>query len=184
MTIPFSCIVEITTTQPGIGLQPINQCAIAVHIRVGVVSAAGRYRPTLEDHIWSFRVSVMKRSVLTSIGRSTCRKPPLLNKLLSELIPNSTVTTDGVHPRATWQGNPNIAKWGLTWREMDDGYIEIGCSIFMKGVMLPGHGNVLEVLAVGGNVDVLICLHPLGGVEGMVNPTTSRCAYRGTGAVR
>jgi hypothetical protein len=27
---------------------------------------------------------------------------------------------------------------------MDDGYIEIGCSIFMKGVMLPGHGNVLD----------------------------------------
>jgi hypothetical protein len=48
---------------------------------------------------------------------------------------------------------------------MDDRYIEIGCSIFMKGVMLPGHGNVLEVLAVGGDVDVLICLHPLRGAE-------------------
>jgi hypothetical protein len=66
----------------------------------------------------------------------------------------------------TWQGNPNIAKWGLMWREMDDRYIEIRCSIFMKGVMLPGHGNVLEVLAVGGDVDVLIYLHPLGGAEG------------------
>jgi hypothetical protein len=88
-----------------------------------------------------------------------------LNKLLIDLIPNSTVTTDGVHPRATWQGNPNFPKWGLTWREMDDDYIEIGCSIFMKGVMLPGHGNVLEVLAMGSDVDVLICLHPLGGAE-------------------
>jgi hypothetical protein len=53
---------------------------------------------------------------------------------------------------------------------MDDGYIEIGCSIFMKGVMLPGHSNVLEVLAVGGDVDVLICLHPLGGAEGDGQP--------------
>jgi hypothetical protein len=49
---------------------------------------------------------------------------------------------------------------------MDDGYIEIGCSIFMKGVMLPGHSNVLEVLAMGSDVDVLICLHPLGGGDG------------------
>jgi hypothetical protein len=40
----------------------------------------------------------------------------------------------------------------------------------MKGVMLPGHGNVLEVLAVGGDVDVLICLHPLRGVEGDGQP--------------
>jgi hypothetical protein len=88
-----------------------------------------------------------------------------LNKLLSNLIPNSTVTLDGVHRRATWQGNPNIAKWGLTWREMDDGYIEIGCSIFMKGIMLPSHSNILEVQAMGSVVYVLICLHPLGGAE-------------------
>jgi hypothetical protein len=93
-----------------------------------------------------------------------------LNKLLGNHIPNSNVTTDGVHPRATWQGNLNIAKWGLTWREMDDGYTEIGCSIFMKGVMLPGHGNVLEVLALGSDVDVLICLHLLGGAEGDAQP--------------
>jgi hypothetical protein len=53
---------------------------------------------------------------------------------------------------------------------MDNGYIEIGCSIFMKGVMLPGHGNVLEVLAMGSNVDVLICLHPLRGGEGDGQP--------------
>jgi hypothetical protein len=53
---------------------------------------------------------------------------------------------------------------------MDGGYIEIGCSIFMKGVMLPGHGNVLEVLAMGSDVDVLICLHPLGGAEGDGQP--------------
>jgi hypothetical protein len=79
---------------------------------------------------------------------------------------------DGVHPRAMWQGNPNIAKWGLTWREMDDGYIEIRYSIFMKGVMLPGHDNVLEVLAMENDVDVdvLICLHPLGGAEGDGQP--------------
>jgi hypothetical protein len=88
-----------------------------------------------------------------------------LDKLLGDLISNSTVTTDGVHPRAMWQGNLNIAKWSLTWREMDDGYIEIRCSIFMKGVMLHGHGNVLEVQAMGSDVDVLICLHPLGGTE-------------------
>jgi hypothetical protein len=97
-------------------------------------------------------------------------KPPPLNKLLGDLIPNSTVTTDGVHPWATWQGNPNIPKWGLTWREMDDGYIEIGCSIFLKGVMLPGHNNVLEVLAMGSDVDILICLHPLKGAEGDGQP--------------
>jgi hypothetical protein len=89
-----------------------------------------------------------------------------LNKLLRDYIPNSTVTIDGIHPQVTWQGNLNIAKWGLTWREMDDGYIEIGCSIFMKGVMLPGHGNVLEVLAMGSDVDVLIYVHPLDGAEG------------------
>jgi hypothetical protein len=32
--------------------------------------------------------------------------------------------------------------------------------------MLPGHGNILEVLAMGSDVDVLICFHPLGGGEG------------------
>jgi hypothetical protein len=53
---------------------------------------------------------------------------------------------------------------------MDDGYIEIGCSIFMKGVMLPGHGNVLEVLAMGSDVNVLINLHSLGGAEGDGQP--------------
>jgi hypothetical protein len=52
------------------------------------------------------------------------------------------------------------------WRKMDDGYIAIGCSIFMKGVMLLGHGNVLEVLEMGSDVDVLICLHPLGSGQG------------------
>jgi hypothetical protein len=49
---------------------------------------------------------------------------------------------------------------------MDNEYIEIGCSIFMKGVMLPGHGNVLKVLEMGSDVDVLMCLLPLGGAEG------------------
>ena len=95
-----------------------------------------------------------------------------MNKLLGELIANSDVTIDGVRPRATWLANPNITKWGLTWREPDDDFVEIGCSIFMKGVMLPGHGNVMEVIAVDDEdeVDVLICLHPLGGVEGGSQP--------------
>ena len=35
----------------------------------------------------------------------------------------------------------------------------------MKDVMLPGHSNVLEVLGMGSDVDVLICLL-LGGAEG------------------
>jgi hypothetical protein len=99
-----------------------------------------------------------------------CRKPPLLNKMLGDHISNSPVTTNGIHPRATWQANPNIAKWGLTWRENEDSYVEIGCSIFMKGVMLPGHGNVLEVLGMDPDVDVLICLLPLGGAEGDAQP--------------
>jgi hypothetical protein len=70
----------------------------------------------------------------------------------------------------TWQANPIIAKWGFTWREVEDGYVEIGCSIFMKGVILPGHGNILEVLGMDPDVDVLICLLPLGGVEGDAQP--------------
>jgi hypothetical protein len=52
-------VVEITTTQPGIGWQPINHFAVV--ILVGVVSAAGRYIPTLDSHTWSCRVSMMKR---------------------------------------------------------------------------------------------------------------------------
>jgi hypothetical protein len=99
-----------------------------------------------------------------------CRKPPLLNKLLGDHIPNSPVSTDSVHPRATWQANPNITKWGLIWRENEDDYVEIGCSIFMKGVMLLGHGNVLEVLGMDPDVDVLICLLPLGGAERDAQP--------------
>jgi hypothetical protein len=39
---------------------------------------------------------------------------------------------------------------------MEDGYVEIGCSIFIKGVMLPGHENVLEVLEMDLDIDVLI----------------------------
>jgi hypothetical protein len=39
MIIPFSCIVEITTTQPGIGCQLINHFALNVIVLVGVVSA-------------------------------------------------------------------------------------------------------------------------------------------------
>jgi hypothetical protein len=53
---------------------------------------------------------------------------------------------------------------------MDDGYVEIGCSIFTKGVMLPGHGNVLEVLEMGNDADVLIYLLPLGSAEGDAQP--------------
>jgi hypothetical protein len=40
----------------------------------------------------------------------------------------------------------------------------------MKGVMLPGHGNVLEVLGMDPDVDVLICLLLLGGAEGDAQP--------------
>jgi hypothetical protein len=42
-------------------LPAINHFALAVLILVGVVSAAGRYIPALESHMWSCRVSVMKR---------------------------------------------------------------------------------------------------------------------------
>jgi hypothetical protein len=54
----------------------------------------------------------------------------------------------------------------------------------MKGVMLPGHGNVLEVLGMGIDIDVLICLLPLGGAEGTLSLTTWQCAYPGINAVR
>jgi hypothetical protein len=60
MTIPFSYIVEIMMTQPGIGCQPINHFALAIVVLVGVVSVAGRYIPAVEYHIWSCCVSVMK----------------------------------------------------------------------------------------------------------------------------
>jgi hypothetical protein len=49
---------------------------------------------------------------------------------------------------------------------MEDGYVEVGCSIVIKDVMLPKHGNVLEVLGMGDDIDVLICLLLLGGAEG------------------
>ena len=49
---------------------------------------------------------------------------------------------------------------------MDNGYIEIGCSIFMKGVMLPGYGNVMNVMRMGSNMDAMICLLLLGEIEG------------------
>ena len=52
----------------------------------------------------------------------------------------------------------------------DNGYIEIGCSIIIKGVMLPGHGNNLEVLAMGDDIDVLICLLPLGRAKEDAQP--------------
>jgi hypothetical protein len=42
-----------------------------------------------------------------------------------------------------YKANPLISKWGLTWREMDDGYVEIGCLIFMKEVILLGYGNFM-----------------------------------------
>jgi hypothetical protein len=53
---------------------------------------------------------------------------------------------------------------------MDDVYIEIGGSIYMKDVKLPGHGNILEVLGMGNDVDVLICLLSLGGAQGDAQP--------------
>ena len=53
---------------------------------------------------------------------------------------------------------------------MDDKYVEIRCSIVIKGVMLPRYGNVLEVLAMGDDIEILICLLPLGSVEGDAQP--------------
>jgi hypothetical protein len=67
---------------------------------------------------------------------------------------------------------------------MEDGYVEIGCSIFMKGVMLPGHGNVLEVLGMGSNINVLICLLFLAVRRGTLSLTTLQYAYPGINAVR
>jgi hypothetical protein len=57
----LSCIIEIMTTQPGIGCQPINHFALNVVVLVGVVSVASRYIPAVEYHIWYCRVSMMKR---------------------------------------------------------------------------------------------------------------------------
>jgi hypothetical protein len=35
---------------------------------------------------------------------------------------------------------------------------------------MPGHGNVLEVLGIGTDVNILICLLPLGSAEGDAQP--------------
>jgi hypothetical protein len=45
---------------------------------------------------------------------------------------------------------------------MDDGYVEIGCSIFMKGVILLGYKNIMNAMGMGSDVDVMIYLLLLG----------------------
>jgi hypothetical protein len=54
----------------------------------------------------------------------------------------------------------------------------------MKGVMLPGHGNVLEVLGMDPDVNVLICLCFLAVPKGTLSLTTLQWAYPGINAVR
>ena len=41
-----------------------------------------------------------------------------------------------------------------------DGSVEIKCSIFMKGIMLPGYKSVMNVMEMGNNVDAMIFLLP------------------------
>lgn len=60
MTIPFSYIVEITTTLPSIGCEPIKHFALDVVAIVGVVSAIGRYILAIEFYIWFGCMSMMK----------------------------------------------------------------------------------------------------------------------------
>lgn len=95
----------------------------------------------------------------------SCRVPKSLGKLLGEEIENSPIMCDDIGVRATWRGNERIDSWGLCWRDLPDGYVEIACSIKFRGCMLPGHGNVLNVIEMGDDVHILICLLPLGSDE-------------------
>lgn len=93
------------------------------------------------------------------------RVPKALGKLLGEEIENSPILCDGIGVRATWRGNSRIELWGLCWRELSDGYVEIACSIKFRGCMLPGHGNVMNVIDMGEEVHIGICLLPLAAGE-------------------
>ena len=46
--------------------------------------------------------------------------------------------------------------------KMNDGYVEIGCSIFMKGVILPEYKNIMNAIGMGSNIDMMIFLLLLG----------------------
>jgi hypothetical protein len=52
-------------------------------------------------------------------------------------------------------------------RKMDDGYVKIKYSIFMKEIMLLGHSNVLGM---GSNMDMMICMLSLGKAKGDGQP--------------
>jgi hypothetical protein len=91
----------------------------------------------------------------------------VLNKFLGEPTLNSTITSDGNPPKATWKANPVISKWGFMSRKMDDGYVKIKYSIFMKEIMLLGHSNVLGM---GSNMDMMICMLSLGKAKGDGQP--------------
>ena len=88
-----------------------------------------------------------------------------LGKLLGELTENSDIECDGLGVRCTWMGNRNIQAWGLCWREGTDGYVEIACGIMLKGCMLPGIGNVMNVIEKGPDVHLMICLLPIRDPE-------------------
>jgi len=98
---------------------------------------------------------------LLTVVMVSLRRPAQLGKLLGVQIENSDIECDGLGVRATWMGNPGIQAWGLCWRDAEDGYVEIACSIMLKGCMLPGHGSVMNVIEKGPNVHVMICLLPI-----------------------
>jgi hypothetical protein len=58
----------------------------------------------------------------------------------------------------------------LTWREMDNDFVEIGCFNIMKGVMLPEQRNIMNVVDMDNGIDVMICLLPLGEAKGGGQP--------------
>jgi hypothetical protein len=78
-----------------------------------------------------------------------------------------------------YKANPLISKWGLTWREMDDGYVEIGCLIFMKEVILLGYGNFMNVIGIVSKVDVMIYMLPLGEGKEISNQIILQFAFFG-----
>ena len=91
----------------------------------------------------------------------SCSRPKQLGKLIGEEIENSDVQCDGLGVRATWKANPHIQAWGLCWRESADGYVEIACSIKLKGCMLPGTGSVMNIIEKGEDVHLMICILPI-----------------------
>lgn len=90
-----------------------------------------------------------------------CRKPPALARLLGVELAHTDVNHGDIVPRAVWAGNPTIQQWGLCWRVLPSQRIEIACSYLYKGNMIPGYGNVLEILENVEHVDILISLPAL-----------------------